>query len=187
MEWAPLSGFKSRKAAQAAAYFASREGAAIEKMKLIKLLYLAEREFVGRHEFPMFYDESYSLKDGPILSSALNGINGKLDPKVWGDYLTKHDNKNVSANSRYERDDLDEISIAEFAVLEATYASFGHMSAAQIRNYTHKNCSEYTEVVTGRMPILLFDILRALNVDAASEKADNIAAMVRAESLISGR
>jgi uncharacterized phage-associated protein len=77
--YAPLVGFESRKAAQISAYFADKEGGSIEKLKLIKLIYLAEREFVKRHGLPMLYDEFFSLKDGPVCSSTLNGINGSID------------------------------------------------------------------------------------------------------------
>jgi len=68
----PLNGFQSRKAAQIAASFAIKSGGRIEKLKLIKLIYLSERQFASDHDRPMLYDEFYSLKDGPICSSSLN-------------------------------------------------------------------------------------------------------------------
>jgi len=48
-------------------------------MKLIKLIYLSERESVRSRGRPMIFDEFYSLKDGPISLNALNGINGNTD------------------------------------------------------------------------------------------------------------
>ena len=47
MSWPYLVGFRPRKAAQVAAFFASQENP-IEKLKLIKLIYLSERESLCR-------------------------------------------------------------------------------------------------------------------------------------------
>ena len=50
-----LIGFQSEKAAQIAAYFAVLSGGQIEKLKLIKLMYLADREKMRQFDRPMFY------------------------------------------------------------------------------------------------------------------------------------
>lgn len=181
----PLIGFRSLKAAQAAAFFAARQGASIEKLKLIKLLYLAEREFIARHAMPMFFDEYYSLQHGPICSSALNGINGEIDTDVWSSLIRISGGKDVSAVQSAERDRLDEISPAEWAVLEHTWHSFGHLTAAQIRNYTHKHCPEYVEVSRGRSPIKMIEILEALGMKNAREVDASITAAQRADVLLS--
>jgi uncharacterized phage-associated protein len=75
---APLVGFKLKKAAQLAAYFSVQSEGLIEKLKLIKLIYLTERRFIANHKHPMLYDELYSLPHGPICSSTLNGIDGVI-------------------------------------------------------------------------------------------------------------
>jgi uncharacterized phage-associated protein len=81
-----LLGFRSRKAAQVSALFLARESGRMDKLKLIKLLYLTERESMAVRGRPIFYDEFYSLKDGPICSTALNSLNGELDKDIWSNY-----------------------------------------------------------------------------------------------------
>jgi len=61
-----LVGFESRKAAQAAAYFTGLSKSRIDKLKLIKLIYLSEMESIDKRRRPMFFDEFYSMKAGPI-------------------------------------------------------------------------------------------------------------------------
>src|SRR5215204_5006759 len=73
---APLVGFRPDKAAQLAAFFAVQSDGMLDKLKLIKLIYMTERKFVGDNHCPMLFDELYSLPHGPICSSTLNGIDG---------------------------------------------------------------------------------------------------------------
>ena len=180
----PLVGFRSKKGAQVAAFFAVKERP-MEKLKLIKLIYLSEREFVSTHGEPMLYDELFSLPHGPICSSCLNAIDGKLEDKIWDKYLTKDKTKNILAKKLFEREELDELSDAEVDVLDAIWDSFGFMTASQIRNYTHKNCPEYTEIERGRVPILYRDILRAAGDEDADEIEDRIGAARRNEAVLS--
>jgi uncharacterized phage-associated protein len=83
-----LKGYRPEKAAQAAAFFTEQHNGSIDKLKLIKLLYLTERGSIKERSRPMFYDEFYSLKDGPICSNALNGINGQSDAATWHRYVS---------------------------------------------------------------------------------------------------
>ena len=75
----PLVGFKSRKAAQMAAFFAVKSAmpnhGMIEKLKLIKLIYFSEREHLKQYRLPMLFDES-----DPTSRSDLLG-NAHMDPR----------------------------------------------------------------------------------------------------------
>jgi uncharacterized phage-associated protein len=179
----PLVGFRSRKGAQATAFFAAKERP-MEKLKLIKLIYLSEREFVSTYGEPMLYDELFSLPHGPICSSCLNAIDGKIEDKIWDKYIKREGSKNILAIKTFERDELDELSDAEIDILNSVWDSFGFMTAAQIRNYTHKNCQEYTEIKYGRVPILYRDILRAIGDEDADEIEDRISAARRSEAVL---
>ena len=180
----PRVGFKSRKAAQIAAYFAAQSsGRSVEKLKLIKLIYLAEREHLARHGRPMIYDELFGMKDGPICSSALNGINDSPTDTIWGSFISKQGN-DVSPKMNFSRDHLDELSDAEISVLLKIWNSFGHMTASQIRNYAHRNCPEYVEVDKGRRPISYKTLLSAVGRDDAEDASDSIESYRRVQALL---
>ncbi len=183
---APLVAFRSRKAAQLCAHFAVKEGGTIEKLKLIKLVYLAERQCLEEWHRPLLFDELFSLPHGPICSSTLNGINGNIHEGIWDDFVARNGNE-IVAMKRFERDSLDEISDAEFDVIEATWSRFGDMTASQLRNYTHAHCAEYTET-TGRIPISYRELLEA--VGTPPEEADaidrDISELRREESALAG-
>ncbi len=174
----------SRKAAQICAYFAKQSGESIEKLKLIKLIYLAEREFIKRYGHPMLYDEMFSLPHGPVCSNTLNGINGEIDQENWAEFIDKRNNRDISSLIDAQRNELDEISDAEMDVLDAIWESFGWMSAPQIRNYTHKNCPEYTELQRGRLPISYKEIFEAIGEPNPAELEDDIMQFRRAQSIL---
>jgi uncharacterized phage-associated protein len=187
----PLVGFKSRKAAQISAYFALRSIAPhrgmIEKLKLIKLIYFCEREFLKQHHFPILYDEFYSLPHGPICSATLNGIDGLIHEKIWGEFVARNGNV-VVAMKKFNRDDLDEISAAELRILKFIWSRFGNMTASQLRNYSHEHCSEYTEIADGRIPISYREVMEAVGAGEAQADIvdDEIRDIRRAESALMG-
>jgi len=181
---APLVGFRSRKAAQVCAHFALLNNGIIDKLKLIKLVYLSERQILADHRRPMLFDELFSLPHGPICSSTLNGIDGAIHGHIWDDFLARNGNK-IVAMKKFERDDLDEISDVELDTINNVWAKFGRFSASQLRNYTHDHCPEYTET-TGRIPISYREVLGALGVsDEEAELVEReIAELRRVESAL---
>ena len=181
----PVAGFRVRKAAQLAAFFAGRSPKGeIDKLKLIKLIYLCERQHVTEYLTPMMFDELYSLRNGPICSGTLNGIDQKVQIDVWSTYITRNGNK-IHPCHRLKREQMDELSDAEIEIAESTWKKFGHMSASQIRNYTHEHCPEYTETES-RVPIAYSDILRAIGDEYAEEIDRDVREIRRSEALLTG-
>lgn len=182
---APLIGFRSKKAAQLAAYFVDKAGGCIDKLKLIKLLYLAERKHLADYEMPMLLDELYSLPHGPICSSSLNAIDGTIHDEIWGGYIARHGRDRIFAvKNRVEREELDELSEADLEIADETWSRFGEMRTWQLRNWTHDNCPEYTEVSSGRVPISYQQVLEAVGVSNAADIDREIASLRREESAL---
>lgn len=170
----PLAGFAPRKVAQMCVYFALKEGEGIEKLKLIKLIYLSDREFIRKYGDPITWDEYYSLPHGPVCSAALNCINKVIYKEVTDGYFLMNGNFLVPV-SRLEERDLDELSRAEIEVMASVWMVHGHLSASQLRNYSHEHCPEYTEIENGRIPIEYEAILNALSVpDPAGTASDAV-------------
>ncbi len=159
----PNPAFRNRKAAQACAFFSVKCETGLDKLKLIKLIYLAEREHLSSRSRPILWDELYSLPHGPIGSSTLNGIDGNIHEEIWRSFIARHGNK-IFAVRRFDRDDLDELSNAELRTLASVWERYGHMSASQLRNFTHDHCPEYTETDGKRIPIDYAKLLVAVGM-----------------------
>ncbi len=120
---------------------------------------------------PMTLDEFYSLKDGPIASAALNGINGELNSNIWKRWIALNGIK-VSAVQERERTEYDHLSNADVQVLDAVWERFGALPTSKIWDFVHK-LPEYTPVEKGRVPIRYKDILQALRKESADELAED--------------
>ncbi len=183
---APLIGFRSRKAAQICAYFANRSGSVIDKLKLIKLVYLSERRFLAEHHIPMLFDEFYSLPHGPICSSTLNGLDGLIHKPLWEQFVHRDGRDKIYAVKSFTRPELDEISNAELRVLDELWREFAQYTAWQIRDYSHEHCPEYTEVTDGRVPISYREVLQAQGDDDAESVEEEVAEFRRVQNALGG-
>ena len=60
--------FREEKVAQMAAYLLQKRGGRMAYIKLMKLLYLADREYMISYGDSMSGDRAVSMKNGPVLS-----------------------------------------------------------------------------------------------------------------------
>lgn len=164
----PELGFDHEKSVQIIGYFLRAGGGRMDKMKLVKLIYLADRLSFERRGKALNFDQYYSMVNGPVVSSALNGMNGLLGDKAWNKLALGGDNKTVTS---LEEVGDDRLSKADLRLLEETWAFFGGMSTAKIRQWTHDNCPEYTEVSASRLSIDLDEILGAVGIANADDRA----------------
>ena len=62
---------------QAVGYLIEKHGGRLNYMKLIKLLYIADREMINQVGYPITGDSYCSMKNGPVLSRLYDLIRGK--------------------------------------------------------------------------------------------------------------
>lgn len=165
-------GFDHRKSTQIIAFFVRKAGGSAEKLKLVKLLYLAERLSFERRGKPMNFDAYFSLPHGPVVSSALDGMDNKLDHPAWQAIDLAENKRDVTLVDDVAEDRL---SRADRAILDRTWDEFGGMTASQLRNWTHEHCPEYTEVGSGSsLAIDVSEILREVGRADPDEAAREV-------------
>lgn len=166
-------GFDSLKSIQTLAYFVEKAGGTAEKLKLIKLVYLADRLSFKRRGKPINFDSYFSLPHGPVASSALNGMDHNFNDPAWDALALASNKKDVTVVAEVGDDRL---SRADRSILDDTWDEFGGMTASQIRNWTHKHCAEYVEVPPAKsLPIDLSELLAQVGI----KDPDNAAREVR--------
>jgi uncharacterized phage-associated protein len=157
--------FSERKAAQIAAFFIFKEGGELGILKLIKLMYLAERESFTRYGEPITGDTFYSLDHGPILSSTLDHINNLTEsaPGGWESWIKDRENHLVSLQQNGDpTPNLTELSDADLEILAHVWDQYGHMTGSQLRNLTHQICEEWEDPNGSRLPIPYGRILKCV-------------------------
>jgi uncharacterized phage-associated protein len=175
--------FNERKAAQIATWFLRQQGGRMPHLKLMKLMYLADRESLARFGFPLTGDKMVSMPHGPVLSLTLDHIDGHVasGPDGWEAWITDRENHEVAVRERASDDAvLDELSRDDFAVLAAVWNRFGSMSKWALRDYTHDHCAEWQDPDGSSKPIAYQDVFKALGRGAA--EADRLAARIEEQA-----
>ena len=119
-----------RKATQAAADLLRLRGGRISYLKLIKLLYLADREALLRWGRNISTDRDVSMDRGPVLSRVLDLATDGEDPgtpSIWASNITEPGKNEVEL--RADAGDDDELSEAEIQLLDQIFAEHGRRKA----------------------------------------------------------
>lgn len=160
--------FNERKTAQAAAFLLYRAGGQLPLIKLMKLLYLAERQSLQKYGAPITGDKLVSMDNGPVLSMTLNHINGLAlsCEGGWDTWISDRADHIVALRDasmiRSPVKDLLALSDSDLEVLEAVWIEFGHWERWELVRYTHDKLPEWQDPQGSVLPITyesLFDAL----------------------------
>jgi len=160
--------YNEERTAQTAAYFLHMAGGRLPLLKLMKLLYLAERESYRRHGEPIIGGRLVCMPHGPVLSVTLNIVDG------WAGHSTGDWDGWIEDRSRHElalRDpsrirneqDLRALSDDDVNILHAIWNRFGHFGESELVEYTHSPaCPEWEDPQGSSLPLPLERLLRAV-------------------------
>ena len=160
--------FNEKKAAQAAAFFLFQAGQPMSVLKLMKLLYLAERRSFERFGSPMIGDRLVSMPHGPVLSVTYNHMSGELESIEggWDSWISDRAGHDLDLRDRdflKDASQLLELSDADVDVLTEVWRQFGRMNQWELRDWTHDNCPEWKDTEGSMIPMSLEELFAALN------------------------
>jgi uncharacterized phage-associated protein len=162
--------FDERRTAQAAAFLLFKAGGKLPVIKLMKLLYLAERLSLQRYGEPLTGDKAFSMPHGTVLSMTLELINGARQSSLggWDSWISDRANHMVELVDPHmirSADDLSRLSETDVEVLQETWKDFGHMEGFALVDYTHDNLPEWRDPEGSSFPISYADIFRGVGMD----------------------
>gem|GEM_PF-236814 len=152
--------FNEKKATQAAAYLLKLGGGTMNYMKLIKLLYLADRKALLIWRRPITTDQCVSMKCGPVLSQIYDFIK-KDGNTVWEKAISRLGQYDVSL--KHDPGD-DALSEADTTVLDEIFWEYGEICSSRLVDVTHE-LPEWKDPGRGATPIRYSDILKAEGAD----------------------
>ncbi len=167
--------FSEAKAAHAAAYLLKKGGGSLELLKLMKLMYLAERGFYTRYGRPMIGDQPYADRHGPVLESVYRAAANANDAgPTWNELILPRQDNDIDL--RDPAAPLRKLSQADRNVLDAVWDEHGTKTGSQLRKWTHRNCKEYDELsFTEWDPRHPIDLHRLLDeVGFSASEADEV-------------
>jgi hypothetical protein len=152
-------------------------------MKLLKLLYLADREALITLGRPITFDRMFSMPHGPVLSRTLDLMASEPDPKqptYWHRYISPPVG-DYEVELRDAGIPSDDLSRAEEEILDSVFERFGHMTRWQVRDYTH-SLPEYEDPEGSSLPIFLSSLLQSAGI--SKEDAEAIKASLCDEAAV---
>lgn len=153
--------FREDRATQAAARLLRLRGGTMSYLKLMKLLYLADRQALRELGRPISYDMYVSMPQGPVLSRTLDLMTAEPEPSAehrsyWRTLISEPRKWEVSL-LRTEIPN-DQLSAAEEAILDGVFERYGRLSRWEIRDLSH-SLPEWRDPQESCVPIRIRDIL----------------------------
>jgi len=171
--------FKEDKATQVAAKLLKLGGDSMSHLKLMKLIYLVEREALIQLNRPVTFDWCFSMDHGPILSQTLNLMHGDTETDgLWKQTISEPSNHEVKLISDPGNDKL---SDAEENIINNIFDKHGHKSRWELRDFTH-TLKEWKNPKGSSIEIEYSEILRAggktdSEIEAILDDIQNLAIM----------
>lgn len=132
-------------------------------IKLVKLLYLADREALLKWGRPVTYDHYVSMDNGPVLSKTLDLITDEPKPgedSFWLKYISEPQHFVISLKIDPAQDELSE---AEIDLLKEVSEKYGKMDRWKLIDDVMHKLPEWIDPHGSAVPIFYRDILRASN------------------------
>jgi uncharacterized phage-associated protein len=129
--------FNEAKATQAAALLLKLRGGEMSYMKLIKLLYIVDRQALLRWGRPVTTDCYVSMDRGPVLSQTLDLITEGVAPNqtsIWAEHISQPENYKVHLRKEAG---TEELSDAETALIDEVFHRFGAMNRWELVDLAH--------------------------------------------------
>lgn len=132
--------FDYRKATQVINHFALKEGGTINKMKALKLLYLADRYHLRKYGRLITNDIYLAMDNGPVASGAKDIAEqsefiGKLEKNYASRYLVVKQPHDVKSHRPL---DNEVFSDSDIEALDFAWEQFGNLDQFQLVKLTHK-------------------------------------------------
>lgn len=168
------TSFNERKTTAAAAHLVSLAGGDMEFIRLLKLLYMADREAWTRYGRPISGDSYVSMDQGPVLSSTYDLIKETAQAQhagIWSQTIQPASANNVKLSGPV---DTDALSDAEIDILNETHDRFLNVptwGSNGLIERLHQMLAEWKNPKGTSLQIRAEDILRAVG------KADRIPAV----------
>jgi uncharacterized phage-associated protein len=157
--------YNEEKATAAACFFLEKAGGELEDLKLMKLMYLADREALRQRGSSITGDHYYSMKNGPILSETLDRMTPRdqIDSaSVWREHIELPEKWEIRLKQPYYVSKS--LSAGEISILETTWKRYGRLSKWKLVQLTHE-LAEWHDPSDSCIPISLAEIYVGLGLE----------------------
>lgn len=163
------------KAAEAAAVFLNHaDGHELSRIKLMKLLYLADRQAIAEYGSTISNDRLVAMPFGPALSRTLSAMrHPESAPREWSRWVLTVPPHTHRLAPGADVAEVAMLSDAEISVIDQTWARFGSWDQWDLKNWTHDpaNIPEWTDPQGSSFAITLEELGRAVGMPETEVQA----------------
>jgi uncharacterized phage-associated protein len=153
--------FNEKKAAQAASHLLERAGGTMPYIKLLKLMYLADRRALIEQGLMITGDRMVAMPQGMVLSQVLNLIRGQVRGEWWPRYVRPVQVGDVALVDTAETSSLSEF---EVEILDSVFDQYGAMDKWALVDHLHETLKEWKDPQGSSFVVKPEDVLRAENI-----------------------
>ncbi len=154
--------FDERKTAAAAGVLLVEAGRKMKYLRLIKLLYFADRKSWERFGRPITGDDYVAMKLGPVLSHTFNLIRYPAESGPWAETIETIPDHIVALKAE---PNLGSLSDAEIEILKEAHSLYSTIDQWKLSKEISHALPEWKDPGRSSNPIAPEDILRALEKD----------------------
>lgn len=163
--------FDERKATDAAAFLLSLNENKLPYLKLLKLLYTADRTSLSEYHYSITTDSYYSMKYGPVVSGIYDCISHREDlpdGSPWKNTITVN-KQTYTAEFKKNDCDFNMLSEEEEDILRRVNGENTEDGQFELSEYTH-SFAEWKDPGQSRIPLPIEDIIDATIKDEAEKE-----------------
>lgn len=177
--------FDPNKATQIMALLLSLNNNEINYTKAIKLIYIADRDFLKEYKIPISFDVYVSMDNGPVLSNIYDLVKGKETNPYWSEHIEKNNySLKLIKNPGYNL--LSNIEVDTLSNINLEFKSYDYSDMIQ---YTHKKCKEWKDPEGSSLNIKLDELLIGIgkNEDEIESIKEDLAYLQTLRSVFPGQ
>ena len=153
--------YRDEKIVHMAAYLIKKLGGEMERLKLMKLLYLTDRKSLKDRGYSISRDEFVSMPQGPVLLNADRFMKGENpEQSVWDSLIKNIDGESPHHTLRDDSPYLGALSSYDGQVMDEVVGAYGNMTYEAFKKF----CIEWKDPGDSSepVPIRVKEILQKL-------------------------
>lgn len=180
--WEMHPRFNEHKTTELAALLLSRAGGRMPYLKLMKLLYLVDREALRLHGSPITGDNCVSMKHGPVLSNTYDMIKSPPEPgtgragEFWGEHINT-----LGYDVVLSREVPPVLSPSDRELVDKVFEAYACHDTWTLAELTHE-LPEWRDPGPSALPIDYEDILASVGMD--EKQASETLSRIRTRALL---
>jgi len=135
----PHLSFDYLKSTQAINYFAKKSGGTIDKLKVVKLIFFADRYHLRKYDRLVTNDSYFAMKLGPVSSGTkdiLDANSSFIDQDII-DYSSEYFNREANDVISTQEVDYAVFSKSDIESLDFAWDTFGKYNQINLKDITH--------------------------------------------------